>query len=81
MRYLHPPNKLHDGNNQVMGWFTAKNAAFTRCLPPLDLGRLGGEMARRMIDAALAYLMERAQSDTLRSFQKTAFEADNQQKT
>jgi len=37
------------------------------------LGRLGGEMARRMVEAALAYLTERAVAETRAVFAETAF--------
>ena len=43
--------------------------------PAQELGRLGGEMARRMVEAALAFLTERAVADTRSSFAETAYGA------
>ena len=43
--------------------------------PAQELGRLGGEMARRMVEAALAYLTERAVNETKASFAETAYGA------
>ncbi len=43
--------------------------------PAQELGRLGGEMARRMVEAALAFLTERAVAETKATFAETAYGA------
>ena len=43
--------------------------------PAQELGRLGGEMARRMVEAALTFLTERAVAETRSSFAETAYGA------
>ncbi|MGE5528689.1 MAG: hypothetical protein ACM3X6_06055 [Patescibacteria group bacterium] len=73
MRYLRPASTLRDPSRRVTGFAAAKLNRNPTSLRPTDLGRLGGEMARRMVEAALAYLTERAVAETRASFAKAAF--------
>ncbi|MCL6613567.1 MAG: hypothetical protein K6U03_02920 [Firmicutes bacterium] len=49
--------------------------------PARLLWRLGGEMARRMVEAALAYLTERAVAETRAAFIETAFGGRKEDRT
>ena len=73
MRYLHPTQKLYDPEGQLASRLVKKDAGRTPRLPPKELGRLGGEMARRMVEAALTYLTERSVAETRLSFVAAAF--------
>ena len=72
MRYRHPARRLRDPHGQLAR-ILAEFGSGARRLPPKELGRLGGEMARRMVEAALAYLTEHAVEKTRASFAAAAF--------
>ncbi len=73
MRYRHPGQRLHDTKGRLAEIFADIRPGRTRVPPPHELGRIGGEMARRMVEAALAYLTEQAVHQVRASFAEAAF--------
>lgn len=71
MRYRRAGRRYHDSVGAVAASFAAREAE-KQFLPPYLLGRLGGEMAGRMVQAGLAYLTERAVGRTRASFRREA---------
>jgi hypothetical protein len=74
LSYQHSPiKKLHDPDGRLAAYLARQYADNHHRLSPGELGRLGGEMARRMVEAALVYLEEQAVERTRASFDKAAF--------
>lgn len=71
MRYVHPKMRLSDAQGRLRAWL-ARRSACRPVLSPYILGRLGGEMARRMVEAALSYLAEQAVAQAHASFVEAA---------
>lgn len=68
MRYLRPAWRLHDPAGVTAGAMRSLFSDGAGTLSPRDLGRIGGEMVRRMADAALEFLLEKSASETRASF-------------
>ena len=70
MRFVRAKGRYFDREHRLSRWLHDLHG---RPLPPDELGRLGGEMAKRMLEAGLAYLVERAATEARFSFHETAF--------
>lgn len=76
--YRHPEKRLRDPG----GWLKNRPARPLPQAPGLDpsfqIGLIGGEMARRMVDAALAYLTERAAMEITSSFKRSVYAGEGE---
>lgn len=68
MQYLHPEWRLRDHQGELARSLAARPARLPASTPAYELGRIGGEMARFMVDAALIYLTEKAKAEAKKSF-------------
>ena len=73
MLYKRPSQKLFDRRGELARRLAAKPIQKVTFSPARLLGRLGGEMAYRMVEAGLAYLTERAVAETKTAFRQEAF--------
>jgi len=72
-QYRHPEQRLRDPRGELRGIPARPRPHAPGLDPSYQMGLAGGEMARRMVEAALAYLTERATSEIISSFTKTVF--------
>ncbi|NLG84523.1 MAG: hypothetical protein GX493_07975 [Firmicutes bacterium] len=70
MRYQRPKQKLFDRRGELARRLATKPIQKVASSPAHFLGRLGGEMAYRMVQAGLAYLTERAVAETKAAFRQ-----------